>query len=136
MTGLHRCLLSFAATILVGAGGCDEGPGDAAIKVPSGREVTLQDVITNAPGAEGAAARFRFIAPGLTPNDSAAASADMQALCDSYALPKVDGMVPVPQQIIISLAATAVPFGEAAPEVTQFFEAYAISDGACIWQVF
>lgn len=136
MTGLCRSLLCLAATVLVGAGGCDEGPDAAAIKVPSGREVTLLDVITTVPGTEGAAARFRFVAPGLTPDDSEAASADMQALCDTYALPKVEGMVPAPQQIIISLAAKPVPFGEAAPDITQFFEAYAVTNGACIWEVF
>ncbi len=136
MTGLRRSLLCLATTVLVGAGGCDEGPDATAIKVPSGREVTLLDVITNVPGTEGAAARFRFVAPGLTPDDSEAASADMQALCDTYALPKVEGMVPAPQQIIISLAAKPVPFGEAAPDITQFFEAYTLKNGACIWEVF
>jgi hypothetical protein len=42
----------------------------------------------------------------------------------------------VPQQVIISLSDTAVPFGESAPEATQFFEAFAIRDGACIWEMF
>ena len=58
------------------------------------------------------------------------------ALCNSYAVPRISGMVPQPQQIIISVSATEVPFGEAAPDVAQFFEAYSVKDGACIWDVF
>jgi hypothetical protein len=29
-----------------------------------------------------------------------------------------------------------VPFGEATPDVTQFFEAYTIKNNACIWEAF
>jgi hypothetical protein len=136
MFRLHRSIFCLAATVLVSAGGCDEGPSETALSVPSGREVQLQDVVTNAPGTKGAAARFRFVAPGLGLDDSEAATADMQALCDTYALPRIDGMVHAPQQIIISLASEAVPFGDAAPETIQFFEAYSVKDGACIWEAF
>jgi Family of unknown function (DUF6497) len=134
----HRLLLCPVLVVLAGAGGCEDkaAPVDGAIAVPSGREVTFLDVITNVPGSEGATARFRFIAPGIGPDDAEPAGADMQVLCDSYALPRTEAMVPPPNQIIITLSAAAVPFGEAAPDVTQFFEAYAIEGGACIWQVF
>lgn len=134
----HRLFLCSALVLLTSAGGCEEkaAPVEGAITVPSGREVTFLDVITNVPGTEGATARFRFVAPGLAPEDAEPAAADMQVLCDSYALPRTDAMVPPPNQIVITLSAAAVPFGEAAPDVTQFFEAYAIEGGACIWQVF
>ncbi len=59
----------------------------------------------------------------------------MQALCETYALPRIGGMVPEPQQIVIVLADRAVPFGEAAPEAVQFFEAYRPENGACIWEL-
>lgn len=137
MSGARRVVSGCLLVLLTGAGACDEAaPAKDVITVPSGREVRLLDVITNAPGAEGAAARFRFVAPGLTPGESEAAAADMQALCDSYALPRTDGMVPQPQQIIISLASAEVRFGDAAPNVTQFFEAYSVTNGACIWDVY
>jgi len=42
----------------------------------------------------------------------------------------------VPSQVVISFSAAEVPFGEAAPEVTQFFEAYRVEDGTCIWEAF
>jgi Family of unknown function (DUF6497) len=104
--------------------------------VPSGREITLIEVVTNAPGPEGAAARFRFLAPGLSQDEVEATADDMQALCDTYALPRIDGMVPAPQQIIISLSGEKVPFGEAAPDVVQFFESYRPDAEACIWEPF
>ena len=43
---------------------------------------------------------------------------------------------PVPAQVIISLSDRAVVFGEPAPEATQFFEAYTVTDGRCQWEPF
>lgn len=114
----------------------DEAPVGEAVDVPSGRELTLIEIVTNARGPEGATARFRFLAPGLTSEDAEAASDDMQAVCDSFAIQRIDGMVPAPQQIVISFASEVVPFGEAAPDVVQFFESYRPENGACVWEVF
>lgn len=115
-------------------------PGDATlIAVPSGQVVTLQEVVWNAPGPEGLTLRFRFVAPGIAPGggiDFDVATADMQALCDSYARPRVTDFGPQVQQIIISLSDRAVVFGATEPDVTQFFEAYRLEDGACIWEIY
>lgn len=127
-------LTAFLSLTLVSA--CKEDKVAGAIDLPSGREVTLIDVITTAPGPEGATARFRFLAPDLGAEAAEASLGDMQALCDSYALPRIDGMVPAPQQIVISLSSKVVPFGEAAPDVVQFFEAYDPKGGVCTWQAF
>jgi hypothetical protein len=125
------------SVLLVALSGCqDETPAGPQVDVPSGRALTLIDVITNAPGPEGAAARFRFLAPGLAAEDAEAANADMQVVCDSFALERTDGMVPEPQQIIITFMGAAVPFGEPAPEVVQFFESFRASNGACIREVY
>lgn len=113
--------------------------GAAAIVVPSGQTVTLQEVIWNEPGPFGLTFRFRFVAPAIAPGggiDAETASADMASLCDSYALPRIDAQGPQPQQIIISFSDRPVPFGETLPEVTQYFEAFRIEDGACIWEMF
>lgn len=137
MRALKRMGLAGLGSVLAAAGSCDEGTlADGALAVPSGREVRLLDVITNAPGPEGAAARFRFLVPGLTPDDLGVAVKDMEALCISYALPRISGTVPEPQQIIISFSAEAVPFGSAAPGVVQFFEAYRPDGDTCIWEQF
>ena len=107
------------------------------VPVPSGQIVTFVEAILNEAGPEGQTARFRFIAPAIAEDvDFDTAVADMQHLCDTFALPRVTGTGTLPQQIVISLSAEPVPFGEAAPGVTQFFEAYSLADGACIWEVF
>lgn len=113
---------------------------DEPIPVPSGQRVVLQDVVRDAPGPDGLTLRFRFIAPAIAHGggtvDVDQAMADMAYLCETYALPRTTGVTPVPAQIVISLSDVAVPFGEPAPEATQYFEAYRIEDGACIWEAF
>jgi hypothetical protein len=115
--------------------------GDSTIiAVPSGQPVTLQDVIWNAPGPEGLTLRFRFLAPQIARDggtvDIDTAVADMQHLCESYALPRLADFGPTPAQVIISLSDRDVPFGETAPEATQLFEAFSIADGACVWEIY
>lgn len=113
---------------------------DAVVAVPSGQDVRLLEVVLNAPGPAGVAARFRFVAPAIAKDggeiDFETASADMAHLCQTYALPKLAELGPVPTQIIISFSDRAVPFGEAAPDATQFFEAYRVEGDACIWEAF
>lgn len=127
------------------ANGSEEGiqatPGSAElIPVPSGQAVSLQEVIWNEPGPMGLTLRFRFVAPAIAAGtgtvDSETASADMAALCQSFALPRISDFGPQPAQVIISMSDQPVPFGESAPEITQFFEAFRIEDGACVWEMF
>ncbi len=107
------------------------------VPVPSGQPVTFLEAILNEAGPQGQTARFRFVAPQIADGvDFDSAVADMQHLCDTYALPRVTGTGALPQQIVISLSAAPVPFGEPSPGVTQFFEAFSLQDGACIWEVF
>ena len=110
------------------------------VDVPSGQPVTFLDVIRDAPGPLGLTYRFRFIAPGIARDGGGLsiedAAADMDHLCTAFALPRLAAVGPRPQQVIISLSDRAVEFGVASPEATQFFEAYRIVDGACIWEGF
>jgi hypothetical protein len=132
---LSRLAMFLAASSALGA--CqDEAPAEGAIAVPSGRNVLPLDVITNAPGTAGAAARFRFVVRGLDEDDLEASVADMQVICNDHALPLTVGMVPAPQQIIITLMASEVAFGTPAPDVVQFFETYGIGDGTCVVEPF
>ena len=116
-------------------------PGNGQqVAVPSGQSVTLQEVPWNVPGPDGLTARFRFVAPAIAKSggtvDFETASADMVHLCQNFALPRISDIGPQPSQIVISLSDRPVPFGEAAPDATQFFEAYTIRDNACIWEAF
>lgn len=119
-----------------GAIGQEAGPLD----VPSGQEVRYLDTVQSAPGPEGLAIRFRFVAPAIARDSGSvgaeAAQADMEWLCNSFALPRLSATGPAPSQVIISLSDRAVAFGETAPEATQFFEAYAVVDGRCVWEAF
>ena len=134
MAALARLSAVLVAPLLLAAGACEETPPAGGVAVPSGRAVQVLDVITNAPGPAGATARFRFVAAAAQKGDDW--SADMQALCDGYALPRTEGMVPAPQQIVIVVSDRALPFGEAAPEAVQFFESYRIEGTSCIWEMF
>jgi hypothetical protein len=108
------------------------------IPVPSGMEVTWVDTVHDVNGPMGLTARFRFLAPqiGQGAVSFETASADMQALCTTWALPRVSITGPQPAQIVIVLMDRVVEFGVADESATQFFEAYAPQDGACIWEAF
>ncbi|MBZ4690369.1 acetolactate synthase [Cereibacter changlensis] len=112
---------------------------DESVAAPSGQPLTLQEVIWNEPGPAGLTVRFRFVAPEIGAGGSIGfetASADIQALCESYALPRIAEQGPMPAQVVISMADVPLPFGEPAPEATQYFEAFTIRDGICIWEPF
>ncbi len=115
-------------------------PGDRTeLTTPSGVVVRLQDVIWNAPGPDGLTLRFRFVAPsiaGIAEDDVAPLSEDMMWLCQTYAIPRLPATGPQPAQVVISLADRELVFGEPAPDATQLFEAYTITDGACEWSMF
>lgn len=112
----------------------------SAISVPSGQTVTLQDVIWNSAGPEGAVARFRFVAPQIA-RDGGTISADQVAadllhLCENLVLGKLAEKGPLPPNVLVSMADRAVNFGETVPEATQYFESYRIEDGRCISELF
>lgn len=115
--------------------------GQGLIEVPSGQPVSLLDVIWNQPGPAGLTARFRFLAPEIAAEggsiDFDTAAADMDHLCVTYALPRIETITgPRPAQVIISLADRPVEFGVSTPEATQFFESYAVEGDACLWEAF
>jgi hypothetical protein len=112
--------------------------GAAQFAVPSGQSITLQDIFWEE--GDDLILRVRFIAPqiaragGTVDHDTA--GMDMLHLCQTYVLPQISGGVDTPSQIILTLSDIAVPFGDANPEATQFFEAYSFDGSACISEVF
>ncbi|MCA0274203.1 MAG: DUF6497 family protein [Proteobacteria bacterium] len=128
---------------MAGQGGTTEKTEPKAgdlIPVPSGQEVRFLDVIHGEPGPEGLTARFRFVAPAIARDGGTvapeAAQEDMAALCSAFALQRIAKIGPQPVQIIIVLSDREVAFGETVPEATQYFEAYSLADGMCIWEPF
>lgn len=112
--------------------------GAAMFAVPSGQYVSLQDVFWQE--GDSLLLRVRFTAPQIArvggTIDYETAAKDMLFLCDTFVKPQVEQSDDKPDQIILSFSDVAVPFGEADPDATQFFEAYSIKDGACIWEVY
>lgn len=106
--------------------------------VPSGQPVTLQDIFWEE--GDTLILRVRFLAQQIAREggsvDYDTAAKDMLYLCQTYILPQLAESSDVPDQVILSLSDKEVPFGESDPEATQFFEAYHVQDGACIWEIF
>ena len=113
---------------------------EGAVALPSGRAVSFHDVIWGEPGPAGLTVRFRFLEPDLaavieaTPYDTL--EADMRALCETFALPRIANTGPQPSQIVVSISDRPVTFGEADPDATQVFEAYRPEGDTCIWEPF
>lgn len=110
---------------------------EEVLSLPSGRQVWLQEVLTNEP-SEGLAYRFRFVSEGFSTEtaDLEGLESDLDYLCNTYAIPRLPVIGPMPGQIIISLADKVSEFGIFDPDVSQVFEAYSVEDGHCIWEPF
>ena len=109
------------------------------LSVPSGQPVYLAEVLQDeTPGALWL--RFRFIAPDIAQGAGQAdvdqTAGDMDHLCQSVALPYLQNHQIAAARIAISLSDRPVPFGEADPEATQYFELYSTQDATCIWEAF
>ena len=101
------------------------------IVVPSGRSLTLFDVIMEAD-----LARFRFVLPaiadGVTFSDLVD---DLQYICDAVAIPALKQAQSDVSQMVVSVSAQEVPFGEAS-DIAQFFQPFRVADNTCIWEEF
>ncbi len=109
--------------------------GDS-IAVPSGMDVVFHEMVQDR-SAYGLSYHFRFVAPQIGGElNFEKVATDMEELCNAYALPRVAITGPRPSQIVITLMNTPTDFGTPDPETTQYFEAYSVENGACIWEVF
>lgn len=107
------------------------------VAVPSGQSVTLAEVLLDSLAGE-PWARFRFVAPGISRVNGRisydVAIIDMEALCNSYALPYLDANKTEVARIVISMSDRALEFGASDPAATQFFETYRRENDSCIWE--
>lgn len=125
-----------AAAVAIAAGARQGGAEEERLVLPSGLEAGLQEVLQEE-GGGAPVLRFRFVAPGL---DRAAGlevvSADLEHLCNAYALPNAPDAEATGATIIVSVGDGPSEFGVADPDVVQVFEAYRVENGLCIWEVF
>ena len=110
---------------------------DGVIALPSGGQARLYEVLTDRPG-EGLTYRFRFVQEGFTVDDARfdAVMADLEHLCNAYAVRRLSSIGPKPGQLVISLAERETVFGEPEPDVTQVFEVFSVENDTCIWEEF
>ena len=132
-----RAILNFAAIggTLLGAAtaGAEETPA-----VPSKQALYLQESLYETRADNSRVLRLRYVMPAISETSLGYGDleADFPYLCEQVALPALIESGEQVAQVIISLADRETPFGEAAPEATQFFEAFRIEDGVCIWEGF
>ena len=109
-----------------------------ALRLPSGLEARVQEVLTDQPAGGGLTYRFRFVAEGFEGGGEALETVmtDLEWLCTGYALPRISNIGPQPGRIVISLADRPSEFGVYDPAVTQVFEAFSPLGDACIWEMF
>lgn len=120
------------------AGVQEEAPAVPSVPaLPSGQSVTLQEYFIE-PHLDGAdQARFRFVAPALAQGSSfAEVEQDFPVLCSDFAVPVLAVVQPDIIQVVISMSAAPLEFGVTDPSIVQFFEAFRIESGSCIWEVF
>lgn len=104
------------------------------IPVPSGQPISFLEFISE---NDGDLVRFRFYAPEIgeaVPYD--VAFPDFQALCDEQVMPVLATNGLIPSQIVLSMSAQDIPFGEDNPDVLQFFEIFRPENDLCIWEEF
>ena len=99
--------------------------------LPSGlRPVALPPLIEDQGGAP--VLVLRYVAPEIARGrglyDFTALEQDFQVLCERDA--PADG----PEQVVVILMERAVPRGQAAPDVTQYFESLRRTAAGCEWE--
>lgn len=105
--------------------------------MPSGLHVTLIEQFVE-PQPDGSLwARFRFVAPELSPSlGFDRVEQDFPYLCSAFALPRLAASGNTVQQVVISISQAALDFGATDPDVTQYFEAFRVENDLCIWEGF
>ncbi|MGH1356838.1 MAG: DUF6497 family protein [Thalassovita sp.] len=128
------CLLVSAAT----AGVQEEAPAVPSVQdLPSGLSVTLQEYFVDTLPDGSDQARFRFVAPDLAQGPGfAQVEQDFPVLCSDVAVPTLATTRPEVAQVIISMAEKPLEFGALDSSVIQYFEAFRIENGSCIWEAF
>lgn len=118
-------------TLIFLALGVPLGVSASEIAVPSGKVLTLFDVIM-----EPEMARFRFALPAVADGvEFVELIDDLQYLCDDVAVPALVQAGREVAQLVISVSAEPVPFGEPT-DITQYFQPFRVAADACEWEEF
>ena len=103
------------------------------VTVPSGATLYLYEARFDGM-TQPASMRLRYVQENLKADtEYDVLSQDLLALCQTHAVPNLGENGAKIGQIIVSIADQAFEFGETRPDVTQFFEIFAYTDGQCAW---
>ena len=108
------------------------------LAVPSGYEYYLHEAIFETRQDNSLVARFRYVMPiigqeAVTFDD---VEFDFLFLCETQALQTLKKEQKDVDQVIVSLSDRETDFGSTTSVATQYFEAYSIENGSCIWEGF
>ncbi len=104
------------------------------IPVPSGQLLSFIEFRSENGGD---VVRFRFLTPEIgTTYGYSDVLPDFQAVCDAQVIPVLVANALAPKQIVLSMSAADIAFGEDNPDVLQFFEIFRPDNGTCIWEEF
>lgn len=106
------------------------------LRLPSGHEAVPHDSYWE---EDTGTLRLRFIVKAVADpaygGDDSAVFADMEWLCADTGLAMIAADGNPWEGVTVTMMAEPVEFGRSAPDVVQFFEAFAVADGTCIWEV-
>ncbi len=104
------------------------------VSVPSGQKLELLEAFWDGADETSRTLRLRFLAPQIGGARSFAdVEADFLHLCRAHGLPRV----PPGRQhslVVVNMSDRPVPFGTSDPEAVQYFEAFRIESGDCVWE--
>lgn len=135
---MMRVVLILAVLVAIGAAILVLRPGpqarictlDETLTAPSGRAVTLCDVVYEVQPDASSWAVVRVLDPGLS---AGAGQADHDWACETWGLPALE-KEPRPVRIIVQIMTAPFVRGEPAPGITQAIEAYSDLDASCVWE--
>ena len=131
---LHIVFAAMGGTLLsaAAAGALEETPA-----VPSGNDIHLQEILFETRQDNSHVARFRYVMPLIRQGvEFHEIEEDFFHLCIGVAVPYLAIAEKQVDQVIISMADRETEFGVTTTLATQFFEAFRVEDGGCIWEGF
>ncbi len=133
-TSRYSPLVVMAFGLLSASVAAQETPPPARpLHLASGRVATLIETIWES-GSEGTLGRYRFLVAAIA-NEAlslAEVEADLLQLCREQAIPAAQVEGRTADQLVISMSAEAIAFGDTRPDVPQYFETFALQDGDCM----
>lgn len=128
--------LAAAALVPMLIQSCDNDADSAASAMPSGLDHQLFEALDDKSPDGKKVLRLRYVATELEADSFDKVSEDFAALCARDVLPRQRDAVDPYDQAVISLSNKKSEFGVFNPDVTQYFEAFRLENGTCIWEAF